>query len=104
MTSEIDGLQELLKQVTDNPAKIVFPTDRWGFTSKIKKEILYAASQVKGQTDKHDLLLGTLVLLITHIKLRKDKDVKERKLHMERLEAAHKERLPREQFSARPKG
>ncbi len=103
MTSEVEGLKLLIAQVTDNPAKIVFPTDRWGFTSKIKKEILLAASAVKGQPDKHDLLLGTLVVLITHIKLRKEKDAKEKAINMARMQAAHEERLPREQFSARPK-
>ena len=98
-TEEIVGLKDLLSKVGINPAKLEFPTDKWGFTSAVKKEILKAAGNVKGQDDKHDLLLSTLLVLITHIKLRKDKDRSDREKFMKELDEAHKERLPREQYS-----
>jgi hypothetical protein len=97
--AEIDGLKELLAKVGTNPATLEFPTDKWGFTSAVKKEILKAAGSVKGQDDKHDLLLATLVILVTHIKARKDKDHDDRKAHYAELDKAHLERLPREQYS-----
>lgn len=64
--------------MTTNPAKLPFPVDKWGFTSAIKKEILKAASTVQGNDEKNELLLNTLVVLVTHIKLRqiKDKELK----------------------------
>lgn len=97
--AEIDGLKELLAKVGTNPATLEFPTDKWGFTSAVKKEILKAAGNVKGQDDKHDLLLATLVILVTHIKARKDKDQVDRQKHYDELHKAHLERLPREQYS-----
>lgn len=99
MTQEIEGLKELLAGVGVNPAALVFPTDKWGFTSEIKKTILKAAGAVKGQDDKHDLLLSTLLVLITHIKLRKDKDHSDRMKFQSELADAHESRLPREQYS-----
>lgn len=101
---EIAGLKELIAQVTDNPAKLVFPTDRWGFTSEVKKAILKAAGSVRGHEDKHDILLATLVVLVTHVKLRKDKDVAEKALRLERIQKAADERLPREGYSSNKKG
>lgn len=100
MTQEIPGLKDLLAKVGTNPAKLEFPQDRWGFTSAIRKEVLKAASAVKGQDDKHDLLLSTLLVLLTHIKARKDADAANRQKFMKELDKAHLERLPREQYSA----
>jgi hypothetical protein len=97
---EIPGLRDLLATVGTNPAALQFPQDRWGFTSAIRKEVLKAASAVKGQEDKHNLLLSTLLVLITHIKARKDADAANRQKFHEELEKAHMERLPREQYSA----
>lgn len=100
MAEEIEGLRDLLAKVGTNPAKLEFPQDRWGFTSAIRKEVLKAASAVKGQDDKHNLLLSTLLVLLTHIKARKDADTENRKKFMSELDKAHLERLPREQYSA----
>ena len=97
--TEIPGLKALIAVAGANPATLVFPQDKWGFTSALKKEILKAAGSVKGQDDKHDLLLGTLVVLVTHIKARKDKDAADKVKFMRELEQAHKDRLPREQYS-----
>lgn len=98
--TEIDGLKALIAKVTDNPAKLEFPTDRWGFTSAIKKEVLKGAGSVRGHEDKHDLLLGTLMVLITHIKMRKDKDRKEKALRLARIIAAEDERMHRQHYSS----
>ena len=92
-------LGKLIATVGTNPAKLQFPTDKWGFTTKLKKEILLAASNVRGQDDKHDLLIGTLAILITHIKARKDSDRDiQAKARAEKIAAAE-ERKPREQYS-----
>ncbi len=92
-------LGKLIADVGTNPAKLRFPTDKWGFTTKLRKEVLLAASSVKGQDDKHDLLIGTLAILITHIKARKDSDAAiKAKAYAEKV-AAKVERLPREHIS-----
>jgi hypothetical protein len=69
-----DELAALVLNVDINPAKIVFPTDVWGFTSPLRKAALLAASGVKGQQDKHDLLIATIDVLRNHIVKRKAVD------------------------------
>ena len=97
---ELTALGKLISKVTANPATLEFPTDPWGFTSKLRKEVLQAASMVRGQDDKHDLLVGTLAILITHIKARKDRDEAERLRQLDEVRKAAAERAPREAYSA----
>lgn len=66
--------KELLAAVSANPADLKFPTDKWGFTAGVRREVLRAASSVRGQDEKHDLLVMTLAILIQHIHARKPKD------------------------------
>lgn len=63
-----------VKAAGANPAELQFPTDPWGFTSEIKKAALRAAGTVRGQDDKHMLLLGTLAVLMAHVKARLTSD------------------------------
>src|SRR5690606_23710307 len=65
-----DTLRDLIATVSANPAELKFPTDKWGFTSGVRREVLKMAATVKGQKDKHDLLVGTLAILIAHIQKR----------------------------------
>ena len=95
-----DQIKELVAAAGDNPATLVFPTDRWGFTSGIKREVLKAASTVRGQDDKHALLVGTLAVLIAHIKKRKAKDEQVQADRMAGIQAARTERAPRERVTA----
>lgn len=92
----MSNIPELIKAATANAATLQFPTDQWGFTSGLKKEVLKAASAVQGQTDKHDLLVGTILVLLAHIKARKDADAAYRVRRLEIQAAAEAERLPRE--------
>lgn len=95
-----DKIRQLVAKATANPALLEFPTDKWGFTSGIKKEILKAASTVRGQDDKHDLLVGTLAVLIRHIQLRKASDKATEDHRRSVQEAARAERAPRERVGA----
>ena len=72
MTTDADkaSLKYLIQEVSANPAELKFPTDKWGFTSGVRREVLKMASTVRGQKDKHDLLVGTLAILIAHIQKR----------------------------------
>jgi len=54
-------------QVSTNPALIGFPADKWGYTSKMRKELLAAAATIKGQPDKAKLFLATLDLIRAHV-------------------------------------
>lgn len=92
----------LVKAAGANPAALQFPTDKWGFTSQIKTQVLKAASTVKGSDDKHALLVGTLAVLIAHVKARLESDKNEQKLRLERIAAAQTERAPRERVSGAP--
>lgn len=95
-----DRLKDLLSKVTDNPANLEFPTDRWGFTTDIKKIVLKRAASVRGQEDKHSLLLATMAILVAHIKARYPKDKERFAQMLADVEAAALERAPRERVSA----
>lgn len=92
----MSNIADLIKAAGPNAAKLEFPTDQWGFTSGLKKEVLKAASAVQGQTDKHDLLVGTILVLLAHIKARKDDDAAFRVRRLNIQAAAELERRPRE--------
>jgi hypothetical protein len=51
-----------------NSREIEFPTDKWGFTSKLKKEGTLAISKLIGTEDKYELLVLTLYGLLAHAK------------------------------------
>lgn len=70
----MEDIQRFVADADPNPAKLVFPTDRWGFTTDIRKAVLRAAGSVRGQDDKQLLLIGTLAVLMQHIKIRKEGD------------------------------
>ncbi len=97
-----NSLKALLAAAGPNPAALKFPTDRWGFTSEIKKSVLKAAATVRGQQDKHDILIGTLAVLIAHIKARLPEDRKTAEYFMQVEAAATAERLNRERITASP--
>lgn len=97
-----DQIKDLVAKATANPATLQFPTDKWGFTSQIKKEVLKAGSTVRGQDDKHDLLIGTLSVLIRHLQLRKSTDLENAQRQLKRIEQAQAERAPRERVGAAP--
>lgn len=97
-----DRIKELVAKATANPATLDFPQDPWGFTSQIKKEVLKAGSTVRGQQDKHDLLIGTLSVLIRHLQLRLPADRAVANTQLERMKAAQAERAPRERIGASP--
>jgi hypothetical protein len=99
-TIKYTQIKALLANVSDNPAKLEFPTDKWGFTSGIKKEVLKAASTVRGQQDKHDLLTATIAVLLQHIKVRLDKDRIAQEQRLAEIDAARDERAPRERVTA----
>ena len=54
-------------EVSTNTALLVFPADKWGYTSKMRKELLLAAGSIKGQPDKAKLYLQTLDLIRAHV-------------------------------------
>lgn len=93
-------IKEWTAKAVANPAQLEFPTDKWGFTSEIKKSVLKAASTIRGSQDKHDLVIAILAVLIQHIKLRQNPD---RELQSERIQRqtdAAAIRAPRERVQA----
>lgn len=93
-------VQQLMKDVSDNPVNIKWPRDQWGNTTGIKKELLKAASNIRGNADKHDVLLNTLAVAIAHVQKRRAKDVAYVKASREIKIAAEQERAPRQRVSA----
>lgn len=95
-------LRELVAAAGANPAALKFPTDKWGFTSQLKSEVLRVASTVKGSDEKHELLIGTLAVLIAHINARKVGDAELQRTRLERIRREADERGPRERVTGSP--
>lgn len=96
-----DQLRELIKEVSVNPAELKFPTDRWGFTSAIRREVLKQAATVRGQKDKHDLLVGTLAILIAHIQKRLPIDAETQAKKVEDMQRFEQHRVHLDRISGR---
>lgn len=101
-TDPLEFIKGLIKEAGPNPALLKFPADQWGFTSGIKREVLRAASSVRGNEEKQKLLLGTLAVLQAHIRARYAPDKVEAAKRNASIEAAAQERLMRERVSSRP--
>lgn len=81
--------------VSANPGKIAWPTDKWGYTSKLRKEFLIAASTVNAQPDKQKLMLEHLDIMHAHLVARFDKDAATKKASAEQSRAFAEDRLAR---------
>lgn len=92
VTDPMDAVKELVRKAGSNPAELEFPTDPWGFTSGLKQSVLRAAGTVRGQDDKHILLMGTLMVLLAHIRARLPADKEARSNALAAEEAARLER------------
>lgn len=77
-TTTIQQVTAEVPQVSTNPALLQFPQDKWGYTSKMRKELLAAASTIKGQPDKLALFLATLDIIREHATARFEIDVQTR--------------------------
>lgn len=99
---EIDrtSIKYFVSKAGTNPAQLEFPTDKWGFTSAIKREVLKQAATIKGQQDKTDLITCVLAVLLKHVQLRQAEDALNQPIRRERLRAAAEERAPRERIGA----
>lgn len=93
-----EEMKVLMENVATNPAKVEWPRDTWGFTSPLKKELLKAASNVRGDKDKFTLLTSVLIIAIKHLKARQTVDVEGRKAQAAFNEKAQEERLKRQRF------
>lgn len=101
-TTTRSQLRDLVLNASANPATLKFPQDRWGFTSKIKSIVLDAASTVRGSDEKHELLIGTLAVLIAHANARKANDADVQRKRLERIRGEAGERGPRERVTGQP--
>jgi hypothetical protein len=52
--------------VSANTALVEWPRDEWGSLSNLRKELLLAASNIRGQDDKQEVFLNTLQTAALH--------------------------------------
>ena len=52
--------------VSANAALVEWPRDEWGSLSSLRKELLLAASNIRGQDDKQEVFLNTLKTAAMH--------------------------------------
>ena len=52
--------------VSANTALVEWPRDEWGSLSNLRKELLLAASNIRGQDDKQEVFLNTLKTAAMH--------------------------------------
>lgn len=85
-----------------NPAAIVWPQDRYGLTTLLKKEGLRAAGRVKGDPSKLDEYLAVLRVLAGHAKARCEADREAaQKAQARSVAAAKRQRLQEAQRAER---
>lgn len=93
------NVQELIANVSSNRGQVVFPSDPWGFTRDVKKALLEAAGNVRGNDVKLQLLLETLAVGLAHARKRFPED----KTKLERIAATQakyaEDRAPRERWA-----
>lgn len=99
-TNAGDALKEMLKTVSANPAEIKFPKDQWGFTSGVRREVLRACASVRGNDEKHAILVATLAILLQHTHKRLPKDKELNKTLLERRKAATAGRAVKEVYGS----
>lgn len=66
-----DGIKN---PVPANPALVEWPRDEYGNLSNLRRELLLAASTVRGNTEKHKLFLATLGVAAQHAQARLSSD------------------------------
>ena len=100
---DIDKVKEMIRKAesTSNASLLEFPTDKWGFTSGIKKEVLKVASTIRGKDDKHMILVQTMAVLMAHIKGRLTLDKEHEEKRQEQIKKLDAERLPRERVTGK---
>jgi hypothetical protein len=60
--------------VSANSALVEWPRDEWGSLSALRKELLLAAGNIRGQDDKQEVFLNTLKTAALHAIARFDAD------------------------------
>lgn len=61
-------------RVPANPALVEFPRDEYGTMSNLRRELLLAASNIRGNPEKHKLYLATLGIAAQHAQARLSTD------------------------------
>lgn len=67
---DFEAMKALAAAANPNPALLQFPQDPWGFTTELRKVGARACAGVRGQDDKHVVLMGTLMVLMAHARVR----------------------------------
>lgn len=67
---------ELARNVSCNASQIRWPQNALGVAqvSSLRKAIADAANSMRGNTEKEDLVIATLLVGLAHVKARRDKD------------------------------
>lgn len=86
--------------VHSNPALVEFPRDEWGMTAELRKAGLRAASSVRGNEEKHRLLLQTLRIIAQHSAARLNGD--QEAIAAEGARIAARSADPRQRINAVP--
>jgi len=89
---------KLVREVSDNGASIRWPMDTWGYTTDLRKAVVRAAANTTGNLAKEDLLIGTLMVALAHVKKRRDKDRRNQAERMANQAAAELAREPLESY------
>lgn len=89
---------ELVQNVSDNPAQVVWPRDPWGFTSELRKAITKVSGRDNGHTEKEEILIATMMVGLAHFKKRRDKNRRVQEQRLTKIKAAANKRVPLERF------
>lgn len=92
--------KKLIAEVSDNPAAVKYPMDRWGITSDLRKAITKAVGNIRGSEFKQEMIEATLYIALAHIKKRADKDKALAAKRVADIKKAAQARVPMERIQA----
>lgn len=91
---------DLVENVAVNPAQIEWPADEHGITSALKKAFASVGTAAKGNKQKEETIIATIMVGLAHVRkrVRKDAEVQERRLAD--IRRAAEARKPLERFNS----
>ena len=89
---------KLATNVAVNPAHIEWPRDEHGITSDLKQAIIQAAMKCKGNAAKEQILIGTIMVGLAHVRKRTKKDAEVQAARIAKTKQLAEARKPLERF------
>lgn len=100
MTQERPAWADLVDNVSANPAHIQWPSDEHGITSALKKAFATVGTAAKGNAQKEETILATIMVGLAHVRKRVKLDAEVQGRRRADIRRAAEARKPLERFNS----